>query len=102
MTIPQVQSVVVEIEDTSICGRRRYEGRTYVWYAISSNRGPACSATPLLPKSNNLFAVLIEQEILRRQNAHIRGPHPRAMTLDFPGRPESWITLVGLKDLCHL
>ena len=22
------------------------------------------------------------------------------MTLDFPGRPESWITLVGLKDLC--
>jgi hypothetical protein len=41
----------------------------------------------------------IHQKILRGQKAHNRGPEPHVMTLDFPGRPESRITLVRLKDL---
>jgi hypothetical protein len=38
-------------------------------------------------------------KVLRGQKAHNRGPEPHVMTLDLPGRPESRITLVRLKDL---
>src|ERR1700679_1641754 len=50
--------------DTSICSRRRYEGRTYVLYAMSSNRGSALprlryrEATICLPCLSSMYNTI--------------------------------------------
>ena len=100
----------------------------YVYFRIISPRR-GCSPSPQHTHTNLLVyraPWLSNHTALQLMNFHDGKPHPLTprpipitdkgfciarmqiiddqilvvMTLDYPGRPESWITLIGLKDLC--